>query len=78
MEEGVCVDIRQYTMWKVIEKSVKALVESGIGPEVSINQHGWQWEKKKKKNHLGVKQRKVTTNWKSGGQNKTHVCIKPQ
>lgn len=49
MEEGVCVDIRQYTMWKVIEKSVKALVESGIGPEVSINQHGWQWKKKKKK-----------------------------
>lgn len=27
---------------------MKALVESGIGPEVSINQHGWQWEKKKK------------------------------
>lgn len=45
MEKGVCVEIRQYTMWKVIQKSVEALVESGVGPEVSVNQHGWQWKK---------------------------------
>ena len=49
MEKGVFVEIRQYTVWKVIQKSVEALVESGIGPEVSVNQHGWQWKKKNTK-----------------------------
>lgn len=73
MEKRVYIEIRQYTLWKVIQKSMKALVASGVGPEASVDQHGWQW-----KENLGMKQRRVTTNWKSGGQNKTHACIQSQ
>lgn len=65
-------EIRQYTLWKVIQKSMKALVAPGNRPEVSVDQHGWQWEEDR-----DTKQRRVMTNW-NRRQNKIHVCIQSQ